>query len=476
MMRVALLSLPLVVLVAGCTVSPAHPGTQAALPPPRQSQTIAPASGTAQQVDVGAPPLAQWWRAFGSAKLDALVETALAHNEDLATAEANLRQAQEQARATAGGQGPQADLNYQVQRARVSNALQTPLADQSINLYTLHTAQVTVAYPLDLFGEGRNRVRSARAAAEVAAHRLDAARITAISNLVQAAIQYAALDAQAEATRKAIADNRALVAMLERRRALGDVGLSDVTAQQTVLANAEAALPPLERQRAHQAGLILSLLGRPAGSPLPPLPAMTELHLPADLPVALPSDVVAHRPDVQAAAAQMRGAAADVGAAMAARLPSITLSGQAGGSATHFADMFASGNPFFSLIGGITQPLFHSGQLLHQKHAADAALDAAKAQYRAAALQAFLDVDDALSGLRTDAAALDAATRADDAASRTLVMTRRQMELGAVGSFALLNASSAASQAAVQRIQATAARLTDTVALFQACGTPVTGK
>lgn len=169
----------------------------------------------------------------------------------------------------------------------------------------------------------------------------------------------------------------------------------------------------------------------------------------------------------------MRGAAADVGSAIAARLPSITLSGNAGGSATRFLDMFASGNPFFTLIGSITQPIFHSGELRHRQRAAEAALDAAKSQYRAAALQAFLDVDDALSGLRTDAAALDAATRADDAASRTLSMTRRQMELGAVGTLALLNASSSASQATAQRIQAAAARLTDTVALFQACGTPV---
>ncbi|MFW2852101.1 efflux transporter outer membrane subunit [Sphingomonas sp. TX0543] len=463
-------------LLVGCTVSPRHPSTEAALPPARAQETIVSNSGTAQRLDVGAPALADWWRAFGSVKLDALVQIALAHNEDLASADASLRQARELARAAAGAQGPQVDANYQAQRARVSNALQTPLNDQGLNPYTLHTAQVTVAYPLDLFGAGRNAVRSARAAAEVAAHRLDAARITAVSSLVVAVIQHAALEAQVAATQKAIADNRALVAMLERRRALGDVGLVDVAAQQTVLANVEATLPGLERQRDHQAGSILSLIGRPAGSALPDLPTIDELRLPADLPVSLPADIVAHRPDVRAAEAQVRGAAADVGAAIAARLPSITLSGNAGGSATRFLDMFASGNPFFTLLGSITQPIFHSGELRHRQRAAEAALDAAKAQYRAAALQAFLDVDDALSGLRTDAAALDAATRADTAASSTLAMTRRQLELGAVGTLGLLNASSAASQARAQRIQAAAARLTDTVALFQACGTPVTAR
>lgn len=475
MMRVLSIS-ALAALLAGCTITPAHPGTQVPLPPARASATIEPVSGAAQRLEVGAPALDRWWQAFGSAKLDALVQLALAHNEDLATADANLRQAREQARVTSGAQGPQLDASYQAERTRVSNVLSPPLNDQALTLYTLHTAQVTVAYPLDLFGAGRNAVRSARAVAEVAAHRLDAARISAVSNLVVAVIERAALDAQVSATRKAIEDDRALVAMLERRRVLGEVGLVDVAAQQTVLANVEATLPALERQRDHQAGLILTLLGRPAGSALPDLPTIDDLHLPTDLPVSLPGDIVAHRPDVRAAEAQMRGAAADVGAAIAARLPAITLSGAAGGSSTRFFDMFASGNPFFALIGGVTQPLFHSGELRHKQRAAEAALDAAKAQYRAAALQAFLDVDDALSGLRNDAAALDAATRADVAASRTLAMTRRQMELGAVGALALRGASSAASQASVQRIQAVAARLTDTVALFQACGTPVTAR
>jgi NodT family efflux transporter outer membrane factor (OMF) lipoprotein len=262
---------------------------------------------------------------------------------------------------------------------------------------------------------------------------------------------------------------------LKRRQALGDVGEADVSAQEAALATAEAALPPLERQAAHQRGLILTLTGAPAGAEAPPLPTLDALHLPDEIPLALPASIVAHRPDVRAAEAQMRGAAADVGTAIAARLPQLTLTGSLGGSATRFADMFASGNPFWSVIGSVSQPIFHAGQLRHQQRAAMAALDIAKAQYRGAALQAFLDVDDALSGLKTDADALDAATRADTAARRTLAMTRRQLELGAVGTLALLNASVTAAQTSAQIVQAKAARLADSVALYQACGTDLDG-
>lgn len=460
--------------LAGCTVGPRDRETVLPLPPARVSETIAPASGAAQRLTVGAVTPPDWWKSLGSAKLDALVADALTHNNDLATAEANLHQAQEQAKAAASGQGPQVDANYQVQHAQISRELATPLLDANNYLYTLHTAQLTVAYPLDVFGGGRSKVRSARAAAEVASDRLAAARTTVVANLVLAVIQHAALDAEITATRSAIDSNRALVGLLRRRQALGDVGEADVAAQETALATVEATLPPLDRQRRHQEGLIAQLRGQAPGGNAPDLPDLAELRLPVDVPVALPSEVVANRPDVRAAEAQVRGAAADLRSAIAARLPAFQLTGNAGGSALHFLDMFAGGNPFFAIIGSVTQPVFHSGQLRHQQHAAEAALDAAQSQYRAAAIQAFLDVDDALSGLRSDAAALDAATRADAAAARTLAMTRRQVELGALGTLQLLNASSASSQAAVLRVQAQAARFSDTVALFQACGTDPT--
>jgi NodT family efflux transporter outer membrane factor (OMF) lipoprotein len=473
-MRRAFLLAPLL-LASACTMGPKHPTTPISLAPPVTDQTIAPNTGPAQLVIAGGAVRADWWKAFGSPTLDALVDKALANDTDLANAEAALRQAREQAAAAAGASLPQLDASYQAQRIRQSHTLANPLAANTDQyLYTLHTAQVTVSYPLDLFGATRSKTVSARAAAEVAQYKLVAARTTVIANLVNAVIQQAALSAQVEAARSAIASNRDILHMMQLRQQLGDIGLADVSAQQTALATAEGALPPLARQLEHQRALISTFTGMAAGSPLPPLPTLAELTLPTDLPVALPADIVAHRPDVRAAEAQMRGAGADLGAAIAARLPSLTLSGNIGGMATDFSEMFASGNPFYALIGGITQPIFHGGALLHQKRAAEAELEGAKSQYRAAALQAFSDVDDALTGLRTDADALDAATRASTAADQNLLFVRRQLQLGGAGTLAVLNAESAAAQASSQRVQAVAARLTDTVALYQAVGGGVT--
>ncbi len=469
-MRTKPLALLALVPLSACTVGPQHPSTTLSLSPAVAPVTIAPVAGPAQQVVPGATVQADWWTQFGSAKLDLLVERSLAANNDLANAEAALRQVREQASAAVGAGLPQVDASYQAQRIRVSRTFSNPLNDPSQYLYTLHTAQVSVSYPLDLFGAQRNKVRSARAAAEVAADRLTAARTTVIANLVNAVIQQASLQAQIDAGNAAIRSNREILTLLQQRQALGDIGLADVAAQQTALATAESGLPTLMRQRDHQAGLVSTLMGVAPGLSLPPLPALSELSLPGTLPVALPDAIVANRPDVRAAEAAMVGAGADLGAAIAARLPNIQLSATLGGEATTIANLFASGNPFWTLVGGVTQPIFHGGQLLHQKRAAEAALEGTKAQYRGAVLQAFLDVSDALSGLKTDADALDAATRATTAADRNLGFIRRQLQLGAVGTLPLLNAEASDAQASSTLVQAKAGRLADTVALFQAVG------
>jgi NodT family efflux transporter outer membrane factor (OMF) lipoprotein len=463
--------LPLVALsVTACSVGPHNLDPHAPPPPPpQQAEQIAPLAGPAQTT---APTkvATDWWRAFQSPQLDALVAEALVHANDIAVADAALRQARAQAGAAAGAALPQIDGSYQAERTRSSQALSPAVADSNQYLYSLHTAQVTVSYAPDLFGGTRAKIRSARAAADVARFRLDAARATVVANLVQAVIQRAALADQIEAAQQSISVNRDILNNQLRRQQLGAIGAADVATQQTALATAEAALPPLVRAEAHQRVVIATLLGRTAGSALPNLPALSALTLPHDVPVMLPSDLVARRPDVRAARAQLEGAGADVGVAIAARLPSIQLSASGGGAAQNLFDMFKSGNPFWTLIGGLTQPIFDGGTLRHQQHAAEAALDGAKAQYRAAVLQAFGDVSDALTGLRTDADALDAAARASDASARTLGYIRRQLALGDVGTLVLLNAAAADAQARAQLIQARAARLADTVAIFQAAG------
>ncbi|MBF5091560.1 efflux transporter outer membrane subunit [Novosphingobium sp. NBM11] len=431
---------------------------------------IAPQAGTAQAVHPGTAVDGEWWKAFGSPALDGLVAQALAANNDIQVAQATLKQASELTRVVRGGLFPQIDAGYQASRQRVSQVLSSPLSSQDPSLFTLHTAQVNLTYTLDLFGETRSRIRSAQAAARAQQARLAGVKTMVAGNTALAVIQNAALEAQAAAARSAVASNRDILNLLRQRQALGAVGAADVAAQEAALAAAEGALPPLDRALSANRSALQVLLGVAPGAPLPALPSLDALALPGDLPLSLPSDLVATRPDVVAAAATMEGAAADVKTAIAARLPSITLGANAGGAALDFASMFASGNPFWALIGSIGAPLFHGGSLRHQQHAAEDALEAAKANYRATALQSFADVSNALTALQTDGAALDAADRGDRSASTSLGFATRQLQLGAVGTLSVLNASATQAAARQQLITARAARLTDTVGLFMALG------
>jgi NodT family efflux transporter outer membrane factor (OMF) lipoprotein len=432
--------------------------------------TIASTAGTAQTLHTGIPVEVDWWRAFGSADLDALVAQALAANTDLAVATANLRQAHELTGAARGVLFPQIDAGYSVQRQRLSRTLSTPLADSGPTLFSLHTAQINVGYSLDLFGENAAKIRSAHAAERATDARLRGEKMIVAANVVLAVIQNAGLEAQAEAAQSAIASNRDVLRLIKAREVLGAVGKADVAAQEAALAASEGLLPPIERARLANLAGLSALLGQAPGMPIPALPRLADLTLPGDLPLSLPSDLLAQRPDVVAAAEAMEGASAEVKAAVAARLPSINLSAVVGGTARDFGTMFKDGNPFWTLLAGLAAPLFHGGQLRHQQKAAEAALDGAKAAYKGVALQAFADVSNALTALDTDARALDAAARADQSAQKSLGYMRRQLDLGAVGTLAVLNAKAAAQSARSQWLTAQTMRLSDTVGLFTAVG------
>jgi NodT family efflux transporter outer membrane factor (OMF) lipoprotein len=202
----------------------------------------------------------------------------------------------------------------------------------------------------------------------------------------------------------------------------------------------------------------------------PPNLQLDQWVLPVHLPLGVPSELVERRPDVRAAEAQLHSANAQVGVAIANLLPQFTITGNIGSAATVMSELFKPGTGFWSIGANATQTLFAGGTLLHRKRAADAALDQAGAAYKSAVLTAFQNVADALHALAADADTLEAASRAESAAQRSLGVTKHQLEIGAVSYLALLNAEQAYQQALISVIQSRANRFADTAALFQALG------
>ena len=470
--------------LAGCAVGPdfqrpAAPTTTrytAAASASASASASAPASApapeptTASQVIVeGRDIPAEWWSVFRSPALDAALRRALAANPDLAAADAALRVAQENLRAQQGVDYPAVTAQYSATRQGVAQPIASPLASGG-DTYTLHTAQLSVGYVIDVFGANRRQVEAAAAQAETARWQWEAARLTLASNIVQAVIQQASNRAQVAATRRMVTLSTEQLDLLERQHALGQIGTADVAAQEATLAQLEATLPPLEKQVVLQDDLLAVLEGQlPSEAQLPEI-ALEALPLPVALPLSLPSTLVTQRPDIRAAEAQWHAASALVGVATANRFPSFTLTAGGGGSALQVAKLFSAGSQFWGLGAEVTQSVFDAGTLRHRQGAAEAGLAQAAAQYRSTVLVGFQNVADTLHAIDADARTLAATTRAERAAERSLAIARAQHNAGSVGVLAVIGAEQLWQQATLARIQAEAARLVDTAALFQALG------
>jgi len=473
--------LPVIFLLAclgACAVGPdferpAAPDVEGYTPAALPAQTVSAelTGGEAQRFVQGLDIPGQWWALFHSEALNVLIQEAVKNNPTLPAAEAALRQAWENVYAEEGAFFPTAVVSYSPSRNKTATGITFTAASSGKPWFTLHTAQVVVAYAPDVFGGTRRAVESLTATAEFQRFQLEAAYLTLTSNVVAAAVQEASVRGQIAATQEIIKIQTDSLDILRKQFALGQVAGADVAAVEAILAQAQTTLPPLQKQLAVQRDLLTALIGRlPSQEPAEKF-ELASLQLPLDLPVSLPSKLVEQRPDVQSAETQLHTASAQVGVAIAAMLPQFTLTGNAGTTGNQIGQLFMlPGTAFWSLAGNTAQTIFDAGTLLHKKRAADAAFDQAEAMYRSTVIAALQNVADALHALQSDADTLKAAFAAERAAFKSLEIARRQLQLGAIGYLGLLTAQNTYQTARLALVQAQAARYADTAALFQALG------
>ena len=464
------------VLAAGCAVGPdfKHPAapeissyTPAPLSPTVSSPDVV--GGEAQRFTSGADISADWWTLFHSKPLNDLIDQALKNSHDLKAAQAALTVARENELAHRGVYLPSVTAGFSASRTLQSTEL-APTPNSNTFEYSLFTPQVSVSYSPDVFGLNRRTSESLKAQQDAAKYQMIAAYITLTSNVTAAAIQDASLRSQIDATRQMIDISSKTVEILKLQMAKGYASRLDLAAQESQLAQTTAALPPLLKQAAQQHDLLAALTGRyPTQAPEENID-LSALTLPQDLPVSLPSTLVAQRPDVLQAQENLHAASAQIGVAVANRLPNIQLTGQIGSSALAMDQLFMPGTDFRSIGAAITQPIFQGGMLLHQERAAKAAYVEADEQYRSTVVSAVQNVADTLVALQQDAQALKAAAAAADAAKVTLDLSQRQWKDGYASYLTLLGAEQAYQQARINLVLAQANRYADTAALFQALG------
>ena len=472
------IALPLAasMLLAACAVGPdfkvpSAPNVSGYTPEPLATATVSAATsgGAAQRFDRTRDLPGQWWTLFHSRDLDTLVERALAANPDLQAAQAALTVAKQNVYAQEGLLFPAINGNFTGTRALAPIATPSDFGAENPT-FNLFTTQLAISYVPDVFGGTRRSIEAVAAQADNQRFALEATYLTLTSNLAGAAVQEALLRGEIAATKSIIKIETDVLSLLQRQYNLGDIAESDVVAQQAALAQVEQTLPPLEKQLAQARDLLAALSGSLPSQGLPQQFNLSGLRLPRDLPLSLPANLVEQRPDVRAAQANLQAASAQIGVAIANRLPNIALTGNPGSTALALNQLFTPGTEFWSISGSVTQPIFQGGTLLHRELAAKAAYKQAAAQYRSTVVTAFQNVADALRAIQSDAVALQKAVASERATAKSLDITRKRMQLGDINYLALLNAQQAYQQALISLVQAKAARYADTVALFQALG------
>ncbi len=462
-------------LLQGCAVgpdfkapeAPAVDGYTQEILKPETSSANAP-GGEVQRFAVDKDIPGQWWSLYRSDKLSALIESALATSPTLDAAKASLRQARENRFAQEGAFFPKVSGSASVEREKVSGAGFGIPGLSSV--FSVSSASLNVSYPLDIFGGTRRQVEAYGAAEDYQRYELVAAYLSLTSNVVTAAVNEASLKGQIEATKQIVDIETHLLDVSRQQLALGGVAGSSVLSQEATLAQVRATLPPLEKQLAQAHNQLAVLVGRFPSEDIGGQFDLSQLHLPEDLPVSLPSKLVIQRPDILAAAATLHQASAEIGVATANMLPQISITGSLGSTASPVGGLLGPGGGVWSLASSLSQPIFQGGTLLHEKRAAVAAYDQAAAQYRSTVLSAFQDVANALRALQSDADALAADVAAEQAADKSLKLSEAQYKLGGINYTALLQAEQTYQQARVTLVQAQGNRFSDTAALFQALG------
>jgi NodT family efflux transporter outer membrane factor (OMF) lipoprotein len=478
----ALIAAPLATLLTALSACAVGPNFKRPTPPaatgygsaPLQGQTAAAegTGGSAQRFVAGMDIPGQWWTLFQSPPLNLLVGEALKANPNVGAAQAALRQAHELYLAERTSFFPVVQGDFSAARAKnalgtIANPTSLPQANPYYNLYT---AQLTVSYLPDVFGATRRSVEAAKAQAESDRFQLEATYVTLSSNVVVTAVQEASLRGQIVATERLLQLQHRLTDFVQRQRALGTASELDLLAQQSAEAQTAQTLPPLQKQLGQTRDALTALLGRlPSDEPRETF-RLDELTLPTDLPVSLPSKLIEQRPDVRQAEENLHAASAEVGVALANMLPQFSIDGNLGSSAFKLGQLFTPYTGFWGAGASLTQTLFDAGALLHKHRAADAALDEAAAQYRAAVILACQNVADTLRALQADADALKASADAERAAKNTFDLATRQRELGTISWVAVLNAEQTYQQAELALVQAQANRYSDTAGLFQSLG------
>jgi outer membrane protein, multidrug efflux system len=433
-------------------------------PPVERPAAAAPSAWKDAPADAAAAwPSAAWWRGFGAPQLDGFIAQARRANDDLAAAVARVREADAQARIVGAALEPAVAASAAATRAR---ALTT---NGTLVTRTVYSPQISAAYELDFWGRNRDALDAAKAL--LAASRYDRATVelTVLSGVASTYFQSLALRERVGIACRNLADAQRILDGLRLERAAGTADALDVAQQETAVATLDAAIPPLEREYRQSLDALAILTGSLPEALELGAGRLEDLAEPAVRP-GLPSELLARRPDVAAAEAQLAAARADIAQARAAFFPSIALTASGGFASQALSSALSPANSVFSVGAALVQPIFEGGALEGQSAYARARYAELLAGYHRTVIAAFANVEDALVALRQTDAQARRQRRAVATARRAYEIAQARLRAGTIGVLALLNTETALFAAEDAMTQVELSHLQALVGLFNALG------
>ncbi len=460
----------LTVPLAGCLLTGDKPQPGIDIP---AAYSAGPRNAVAAEAAV--PPL-DWWRTFRSRELTEIIEEARTANLDIAVAIARIVQADANARIAGAALLPIIDLNGNAQRTQQSkttgssSVISVSRSGASVDIIRDDLrATLSASYEIDFWGKNRSLMRAAEETAVASRYDREVVGLTTVVTVANAYFQVLAAQDRLRVARENLASATRVLNLIQQRLQAGTASALDTAQQESLVNTQRAAIPPLEQTLRQNRVALAVLMGRSPESVKIRGGSLRSIAYPRVTP-GLPSELLAQRPDIREAEANLAVANANVENARAQFLPSITLTGEGGYESAFLKLLLRPESAIYSAAASLTQPIFHGGQLLGNLDLQKGKQDELLQTYRKAAISGFADVENALDAIRQTAERERLQREVVTSSRRAFDIAEQRLREGTVDLVTVLQTQQTLYQAEDALAQARLAHVQAIVSLYQALG------
>ncbi|MCI0415769.1 efflux transporter outer membrane subunit [bacterium] len=454
----------LALILVGCTVGPNYKSVKTKVP-----ENFANSKSPAHPGE-----FAKWWTTLQDPTLDSLVERAVHSNPDLRFAEARLREARAQRGVVKADLLPTVNVSGSYQRSRASKNIGTQQgSSQSTNAVEgdLYQAGFDASWEIDVFGGIRREIEAADA--DLAAE-IENRRNVLVTLLAEVARNYVELRTSQRQVTIAQANLKAQQETLELTRVRFNAGLVsdlDVARAEAQVQTTASQIPVLEISARQSIHLLSVLLGQEPNALIQELTPETAIPAsPSDVPVGLPSELLRRRPDIRRAERQVAASTARIGVATADLFPKFSLTGALGFGSSKFSSLGSSGSRFWSIIPGVSLPIFNFGRIRSNIAVQNAREEQAFVIYEQTVLTSLREVEDALVAFSEDQNRHQTLSGAVDANRRAVDLANQLYKQGLTDFLSVLQAQRDLFASEDALVQSNRNVTSDYVAIYKALG------